>query len=242
MNVSMRNSAGLIPAGWVLQSYADGALCVPARFAPRASLAWFDVRRPDAVPVAEGGRQAAWFVEGAQGPAVLRHYRRGGLRARLGRESYFWLGQGKVRSFAEVRILGHLRQAEVRVPAPLGAAYWRAGAFYRNAILVARIPGAQALAGRLDRADPVAVARSIAAMHDAGVWHADLNAFNILFDAQDQVWLIDFDRARMGPVSAGGRRDNLLRLRRSLVKVCGDRGQRWWEGLESACAWCQHLP
>jgi 3-deoxy-D-manno-octulosonic acid kinase len=209
---------------------------VPERLASAAAEDWFDPERPGAVPVSEGGRQAAWFVDGVHGPAVLRHYRRGGLRARLGRESYFWLGPSRVRSFAEVRVLEHLRQAGVRVPAPLGAACWRAGAFYRNAILVARIPGAQALAGRLDRADPVAVARSITALHAAGVWHADLNAFNILFDDRDEVWLIDFDRARIGPVSPARARGNLLRLRRSLLKVCGDRGAQWWAALESAHA------
>lgn len=232
----MSDSVGPVPVGWVLQPFAGGALCVPERFAAQASPAWFVARRPDAVEVAEGGRQAAWFVDGAHGPAVLRHYRRGGLRARLGRESYLWLGQARVRAFAEVRVLAHLCTAGVRVPGPLGAIYWRAGALYRTAILIARIAGAQALAGRLDRADPAAVARAIAAMHDAGVWHADLNAFNILFDDQDRVWLIDFDQARLGTVSAQGRRNNLLRLRRSLVKVAGDQGEAWWERLEEAQA------
>src|SRR5690606_18174860 len=156
--------------------FAGGALCVPGRLADQAHADWFDPRRPDAVPVGEGGRQAAWFVDGPHGPAVLRHYRRGGLRARLGRESYLWLGEARVRAYAEVRVLAHLRRAGVRVPEPLGAAYWRTAAAYRNAILVARIAGAQALASRLDTADPAAVAQAIAAMHTAGVWHADLNA------------------------------------------------------------------
>ncbi|CAM5195325.1 3-deoxy-D-manno-octulosonic acid kinase OS=Castellaniella defragrans OX=75697 GN=kdkA PE=3 SV=1 [Castellaniella defragrans] len=224
---------GVIPAGWAVRPFTGGALCVPRRLAEQASPAWFDAGRPDASPVGEGGRQAAWFVDGPHGPAVLRHYRRGGLRARFGRESYLWLGEWRVRSFAETRVLEHLRhRADIRVPEPLGAAYWRSGMGYRNAILVARIPSAQALAGRLDRADPAAVAQAIAAMHAAGVWHADLNAFNVLFDGQDRVWLIDFDRARIGPVPAAQRRNNYLRLRRSLVKVCGEQGAQWWERLD----------
>ncbi len=223
-----------LPQGWVAHRFAGGALCVPARFADQAAAGWFEACRPDAVPVGEGGRQAAWFVDGPHGPAVLRHYRRGGLRARLGRESYLWLGEFRVRAYAEVRVLDHLRRAGLRVPEPLGAAYWRGGGtslFYRNAILIARIAGAQALAGRLDRADPAAVAQAIAAMHAAGVWHADLNAYNILFDADDQVWLIDFDRARLGTVSPGQAEKNRLRLRRSLVKVAGARGAQWWDAL-----------
>lgn len=223
-----------VPAGWVLQAFPGGAFCVPGHLAGLAGQGWFDPGRPDAIPVDEGGRQAAWFVDGDHGAAVLRHYRRGGLRARLGRESYLWLGAARVRALAEVRALAHLRDAGVRVPEPLGAAYWRSGLYYRNAILVARIEGARALAGQLDRADPRAVAQAVAAMHTAGVRHADLNAYNILFDDCGRVWLIDFDRARIGVVSPGQRRKNLLRLRRSLVKVAGARGAQWWDALDSA--------
>ena len=55
--------------------------------------------------------------------------------------------------------------------------------------------------------------------HDAGVWHADLNARNILLDADDEIFLVDFDRARFTPgrAVAGGR--NLARLKRSLLKI-----------------------
>lgn len=223
---------------WQVRHFTGGALCVPERLAAQASAAWFD---PDALggePVREGGRQAAWFVEGPFGAAVLRHYRRGGLRARLGRESYFWLGESRTRSFAEFRVLSHLRAAGVAVPQPLGAAYWRRGLGYRAAILVARIPAARTLAVALcpkaGAVEAMPVARAIHAMHQAGVSHADLNAHNILLDGRAGVWLIDFDRARMGVVSREQRRKNLLRLRRSLVKVCGAPGARWWEALHSA--------
>ncbi len=241
-----------------VRPFPGGAFCVPESLADRAGIAWFD---PDALggeAVRQGGRQAAWFVEGPFGAAVLRHYRRGGLRARLGRESYFWLGESRTRSFAEFRVLSHLRMTGVAVPQPLGAAYWRRGLRYRAAILVERIPAARTLASVLcaaagiesravvetpmrHPADPVVeaveampVARAIHAMHRAGVSHADLNAHNILLDGRDSVWLIDFDRARMGVVSREQRRKNLLRLRRSLVKVCGAPGARWWEALHSA--------
>lgn len=220
-----------VPAGWALRSFTGGGLCVPQRLAALAQAQWFDAARPDAVPVAEGGRQSAWFVDGAHGAAVLRHYRRGGLRARLGRESYFWLGQRRIRALAEVRVLVHLRTAGLRVPEPLGAAWWHHGPMYRNALLMARIPHARALVNMLDRAAPSAVAAAILAMHDAGVWHRDLNAYNILLDAAECVWLIDFDRAQQRPVSAAQRRENLLRLRRSLVKVAGNRGAQWWADL-----------
>lgn len=221
-----------LPAGWVVQRFAGGTLCVPQRLAATADPRWFDPTRGGARAVGEGGRQAAWFVDGAHGPAVLRHYRRGGLRARFGRETYLWLGASRARPFAEARVLAHLQQAGLRVPEPLGAACWRTGAFYRAAILVARIPDVRTLAADLRGADPAAVAHAIHEMHAAGVWHADLNAFNILLDAQDCVWLIDFDRARRGKVAQRQCRANLLRLRRSLIKVAGEPGDRWWQRLD----------
>lgn len=224
-----------LPPGWVAKPFAGGCLAVPASFAAVAGPAWFDPNRPGAVTVREGGRQAAWFVDGVHGPAVLRHYRRGGLRARLGRESYFWLSAARVRAFAEVRMLAHLARAPgVQVPEPLGAAFWHRGLFYRNAILVRRIDAVATLARRLDVVDPAAVAHTIRAMHAAGVWHADLNATNILVDAQGAIWLIDFDRARLGLVSPAQAQQNLQRLRRSLVKLAGSRGEAWWQALARA--------
>ncbi len=75
--------------------------------------------RGSASPVQEGGRGAAWFVRGEFGDAVLRHYRRGGLAARLGRSRYFWLGEPRVRCLAEFRLLAALRAECLPVPAPL---------------------------------------------------------------------------------------------------------------------------
>ncbi|MVW72275.1 MULTISPECIES: 3-deoxy-D-manno-octulosonic acid kinase [unclassified Bordetella] len=183
-------------------------------------------------PVDAGGRQAAWFVEKDGWHGVLRGYRRGGLVARLSREAYIWQGESRTRSFREYRLLAWMREQGLNVPAPLAAAYWRHGLTYRAAILVERIPDVRPLAHLLDEPVWEAAARAIAAMHRAGVWHADLNAFNILLDAQGLAWLIDFDRGTQGGVSESQRRANLLRLRRSLEKVGGERGLECWERLE----------
>lgn len=217
-----------------IKVFPGGALCVPAVLAHAATAAWMDPRANSARPVTQGGRQAAWFVEGDFGHAVLRHYRRGGLRARLGREGYLWTGATRTRSFAEFRVLMRLHGEGLAVPRPLAAAYWRRGLAYRAAILIERIPDARTLASDWQHADPHAVAQAIFALHEAGVWHADLNAHNILLDPAGRVWLIDFDRARTGVVSKARRRKNLLRLRRSLVKVSGAPGAQWWNGLDAA--------
>lgn len=187
----------------------------------------------DAQPVARGGRQAAWYVhlpDGRQG--VLRHYRRGGMVARLFHDQYLWCGAQRTRSWAEFEVMHYLYQQGVAVPRPVAALWQKQSFHYRAALITERIDGARTLAQGLDEALIVPVARALKHMHDAGVDHADLNVFNILVDGQDQVWLIDFDRARhFETLSFARRYRNLVRLRRSLIKEFGPVGQRWYEQL-----------
>lgn len=196
---------------------AEPALLEPAHYGAAAQ------------PVQAGGRGAAWFVQGEFGDGVLRHYRRGGLAARLSRDRYLWLGQRQVRSLAEFRLLHELRAEGLPVPAPLLAGYWRQGASYRAAILVERIAGARALADWLgpasDRAPWEAIGTMIARFHRAGVDHADLNANNVLVDGGGRPWLIDFDRGQRRGGPGSWRQANLDRLARSLAKLsAGDAG------------------
>ncbi|KFN47681.1 3-deoxy-D-manno-octulosonic acid kinase [Arenimonas metalli] len=197
----------------------------PALFDPAAYGA-------QARPVQAGGRGAAWFVAGAFGEAVLRHYRRGGLVARLSRETYLWRGADAVRSFAEFRLLAAMHAEGLPVPAPLAAACWRRGLGYRAALLVQRIPSVRALAEWLGEAADAAPWEAIGAMlarfHAAGIHHADLNAHNILVDAAGTPWLIDFDRGRRR-VPGAWRQANLRRLARSLEKISGG-DARWRPG------------
>ena len=187
-----------------------------------------------AQPVGVGGRQSAWFVQQGGQPAVLRHYRRGGMAGKLVRESYLWLGEARTRPFAEFRVMATLRERGVPVPQPLAAAYWREGLRYRGALITARLPRAEPLAVLLREPVWDEVARAIVAMHEAGVWHADLNAYNILLDPARRAWLIDFDRARLGTVCDRARQGNLKRLRRSLEKVAGPQGVAFSERIERA--------
>lgn len=182
--------------------------------------AWWD---DAAEPVASGGRGAAWFVVGAFGSGVLRRYRRGGIAARFSSDRYLWLGEERVRSLAEYRLLARLRAADLPVPAPLLAGWWRNGVSYRAAILVERIDGARSLAswldGNTDDAPWETIGATIARFHRHGLDHADLNAHNILVDGTGRAWLIDFDRSRIRRPEEAWQRGNLDRLQRSLAKL-----------------------
>ena len=213
------------------------ALLAPALAESAQPMRLFEPANPSlqAQPVSQGGRNAAWFIRLPNGQeGVLRRYRRGGAMAKLVRQRYLWLGAEATRSWAEYRIMLQLSNKLDVVPAPLGALYQRHGLSYEAALIVQRIPQAVPLANRLDQADPNAVAAAVLKIHEAGVWHADLNAYNVLLDAAQHVWIIDFDRAKRCSMHAKHRQQNLLRLRRSLVKVQGEEGLGWWEVFNQA--------
>jgi 3-deoxy-D-manno-octulosonic acid kinase len=173
------------------------------------------------------GRGSAWFVAAPRPGAaatVLRHYRRGGLVARLVADRYLWRGEEATRAFRELRLLAAIEALGLPAARPVAARYARAGVAYRADLLTLEIPGARPLAARLGEELAPALWRrigsTIRAFHDAGVRHADLNARNVLLDADDRVHLIDFDRGTLATPGAWRER-NLERLRRSLVKLGG---------------------
>ena len=178
--------------------------------------------------VASGGRAAAWYVQLSSLEGVLRHFRRGGVIAHLVRERYLWTGLARTRSFAEFDLLRMLWLAGLPVPRPLGAAVWRKWFTYRAAVLTQRIPNAKPLGERSEPAVWFAAGFVVAQMHQFGVWHADLNVFNLLVDGQDKVWLIDLDRGRHNGLTEVLRAENLSRLLRSLRKVCPELEESCW--------------
>ncbi|MFL1403927.1 3-deoxy-D-manno-octulosonic acid kinase [Marinobacter sp. M1N3S26] len=186
---------------------------------------WFDPEYWgwNARPVSTGGRGSAWFVDSDQGGMVLRHYRRGGLVARLSEKSYIYLGHDRTRSFREFHLLKALYDRGLPVPEPVAA--WSKthnGVCYRASIIIRRIDGAEPWP-EVVRLDDEGLWHRIGGMirrfHDAGLDHVDLNCDNILV-AGDDVYLIDLDRCRLRPGTAGGQwqRANLRRLWRSVVK------------------------
>ena len=179
-------------------------------------------RRHDSIEGSALGRGTTWFIRSGDSRFVLRHYRRGGLMAKVSKDAYLWRGESETRSFAEWYLTYHLYRAGLPVPAPIAARYRRNGLFYTADLITQRLEGSESLAAKLARGPIsltqwIAIGRCIRRFHDAGVHHADLNAHNILL-ADEQVHLIDFDRCQLR--KRGWWADtNLVRLYRSLEKV-----------------------
>jgi len=226
-----------MPAEVRIAETDDGAIVYDAaRVGMIADPRWFDPAYWSALGATVGvaaGRGEAHFVQAPFGVALLRHYRRGGLVARFNRDRYLWRGAERTRAFREFRLLADAQARGLPVPAPFAARFQRGGPWYRADILVAAIEGVRTLAQLLGELTTTIPWRGIGAavgrMHAAGIWHADLNAHNILIDRAEAVWLVDFDRARHRAPQQGWRQDNLARLRRSLQKLGAAPGEVGFE-------------
>jgi 3-deoxy-D-manno-octulosonic acid kinase len=183
----------------------------------------FWARRGSLTENAIGGRGTVVFVRSGLSEWALRHYRRGGLVGRFLDDHYLWTGENRTRSFREWRLLRHLYEKDLPVPRPIAAAFYRQGATYSADLITTRIPGAEPLSRRLARA-PLSdeawtgIGQCVRQFHDAGAFHADLTAHNLLIDTDDKPWLLDFDRGQLRHPGRW-RRANLDRFLRSLRKV-----------------------
>lgn len=196
---------------------------------------------PAAGPSGAPGRgRTALLPAGSLGEAVLRPYRRGGWVRRVNRRRYF-LGD---RAFHELALTERLGREGVPVPEVLAAVQTSRRPGYVAALVTLRVPEAPPASSVLRGLDPEAagpvltrIGRSVARLHRAGGWHADLNAHNILVprDPAREPILLDFDRGRLlpFPLPALLARRNTRRLRRSLRKLDLRGAAAAWTAFES---------
>ncbi|WEN13478.1 3-deoxy-D-manno-octulosonic acid kinase [Rhodanobacter sp. AS-Z3] len=207
-------------------SDATGAILFDAALSPQVGHEWFAPdywRERDGLRMQAGGRGGVAIIAAPVGECVLRHYRRGGLVAALLGDRYLWTGADRTRPFQEFRLLAEIARLGLPGPAVVAARYCRRGLFYSADLLTRRIADAQTLAeclvaGRLDAELAEEVGALVARFHRAGIWHADLNAHNVLVTSE-QLYLIDFDRGCMRAPAEPWQQANLQRLRRSLLKL-----------------------
>lgn len=173
--------------------------------------------------LAEGRGHAVFFRNDGL-DLVLKHYQRGGRMAALLGDRYIGIDCNRSRSFREWRLLRQMRELELPVPAPVAASCTRHGMFYRADLITLQLNNVVTLADYLlesecNEAGWAAVGSCIRRFHDASVYHADLNARNILFDAErNRVYLVDFDKGAIRYLGNSWKASNLARLHRSLLK------------------------
>ncbi|GLQ97463.1 3-deoxy-D-manno-octulosonic acid kinase [Dyella mobilis] len=209
-----------------LRQDAEGAILFDASVSPQVGRDWFDPgywQARGALSRQAGGRGGVAMIATPAGECVLRHYRRGGMVAAWMGDRYLWTGADRTRSFAEFRLLLDMQRQGLPVPKAVAAGYRKVGLHYRADLITLRIPDTRTLAeclaeNRLDTELAQEAGALVARFHRAGVWHADLNAHNVLV-APTALYLIDFDRGCKRAPAESWRMANLQRLRRSLLKL-----------------------
>ena len=176
---------------------------------------------------AGNGRGEAWFVDMNQHHWVLRHYMRGGMVARFNRYHYLGWNLKTTRAWKEWRLLQAMHDKGLTVPRPVAACVtWQTGrlsGLYQAWLIIEKIPGAKTLAEILATTPASndiwqSVGQCIRCFHNENIFHADLNANNILLDEHNTVFLIDFDRGEFR-LDGSWKQSNLERLLRSLNKL-----------------------
>ena len=169
------------------------------------------------------GRGHTLIVSDGTNDFVLRHYLRGGLPGTIIKDAYVWAGEHHTRSFREWHLLSKLWKRGLPVPRPVAARYCRSGLIYRADLLTSRIPGIRSLAQRIlerpgDREFWHSIGSALQRFHSENVCHADLNAYNVQLDSEDNFYLLDFDRGEIREPGSWTQ-ENLARLNRSLLKI-----------------------
>ncbi len=187
---------------------------------------WFEIefwREQNAITGSSHGRNITWFVGHQDDDWVLRHYYRGGLMEQILGDKFVFTGERKTRCFQELELLAEMFEQGLPVPKPIAARISRHGLFYRADILIEKIIHAQDLVAKLSEtkmseAEWHAVGAMIAKFHEAGIYHSDLNAHNILIDRDKKTWLIDFDKCGFKKPQTDWQEANIARLLRSFSK------------------------
>jgi tRNA A-37 threonylcarbamoyl transferase component Bud32 len=157
-----------------------------------------------------------------------------------------YLRLGTPRPFRELAASVGARERGVATPAVVAAATYIEGPVYRCDLVTEVVPEVRPLADVLHEHDGtrgwlIAMARAgalIRQLAEAGVFHVDLNSWNILLrpDGVGDTWVVDLDRARVLARTTPSIVDRMKsRLARSIVKIGTPTGERLsHEEIESA--------
>lgn len=208
-----------------LTVFSENGAHAATRGASRARVAAALLEREGCQLLGASGREPVMWFPLPGGGAVLREYRRGGFVRHFMRDAFLFYNRPR----REFSVHAYLYAKGLPVPEPLGVLWERRGVVFRGRIATRHLEAATLLdyiEAHPEGTDDVLrrAGAVIRAMHEAGVFHADLQTRNILVNA-DGVYLIDFDGAVVKrPLGGFHRKRNLFRLRRSFDKHGISRG------------------
>ncbi len=173
-----------------------------------------------------GRAKVVYFISDGRS-LVLKHYFRGGAVAKFIKDKYLGFDVEKSRAFREWRLLKKMFQLGLPVPQAVAAHVEKSLLSYRADLITEEIKDAKTLADVLSEKSIAAmqwqkIGACIKLFHQHDVYHADLNARNILLVGASPeaagIYLIDFDNSDFYTDSKTWKTANLARLKRSLLK------------------------
>ena len=211
-------------------------------------ISWFDAtywQKQNKIVGAKKGRATAWFFKHDDLTAVLRHYWRGGLVGKVLSDQYLYLGLKNTRVCKEFSLMIKLIELGLNVPKPIAARVSTSGLIYRGDIITQAVSGAKSLLDvlierPLNSSELESIANTIALFHNKGVYHADLNINNILFDEAGNVFIIDFDRGEIRQPETSWQQENIKRLARSFAKEQGRNEIMHWQQSDWQSLYCDY--
>jgi len=210
----------------------DSSILYDDRLVSEPNVLFFDANAHESksdftndIPLEKGGvgrARVVYFTHNSV-PMVLKHYYRGGAVARVVTDRYLGLNVENSRAFKEWRLLKVMRDFALPVPDAVAAHVKRGLLSYQADLITREIEGGQTLsdvlsARSISDAQWCKVGACIKAFHSKDIYHADLNARNILVNQSDEVFLIDFDNSYIRQNVQAWKMSNLNRLKRSLIK------------------------
>ncbi len=156
------------------------------------------------------------------GSVVVKHYKRGGLLGLVNRRRYVhW---GRLRPQIEFELLEQVRSLGVQAPEPLAFAV-QGGLWYKGWLITRRVENERTLAEISvvdeDRTRRVMqrFVQQVALLMRNKIYHVDLHPGNVIVDENDNVFILDFDKAHFFKYSKNRLRDRYLcRWRRAVIK------------------------
>jgi len=150
-----------------------------------------------------GGRAAISIIQlNDIGPAVVKNYTRGGIIRHFNRQTYMKFSRYRCQS--EYELLLFLDRLGVSVPQPIAFAYQ--GRLFYHAWLVTREIHNSSTLVEFSKQNPEKtrtimndLSRQLAILVENQIHHVDLHPGNVLVDNQDNLFIIDFDKARTTP-------------------------------------------
>ena len=173
------------------------------------------------------GRARVVYFSQAGKSFVLKHYYRGGAVASILKDRYLGVSIIKSRAFREFRLLKKMNEFGLPVPIAVAAHVDKGMLYYRADLITEEIKQAETLSDVLSNrvlGDEgwQKIGHCIKRFHQHDIYHADLNARNILLTKSLEIYLIDFDNSYIRTGSRFGsnawKMANLSRLKRSLLK------------------------